>query len=176
MKSKILIIDDDVLFAESLCQELNDTDHYESDFIEHPSQFAEIKNNEYKNIFIDLRLKNTSGLNHIQEVKLLWPDADVYLMTGFGTIATAVSAIKLGATEYLTKPITVEKIESVLNEIESSEDTDYSVTPLSLDRVEREYIEHILVQEKGNITKAAQKLGLHRQSLQRKLKKWVPKN
>ena len=45
---------------------------------------------------------------------------------------------------------------------------------LSLDRVEREYIEHILVQEKGNISKAAEKLGLHRQSLQRKLKKWVP--
>jgi two-component system response regulator RegA len=174
MKINILIIDDDILFAESLSQELNDTNEFQSDFIEGPNQMKEIKKNNYQNIFIDLRLKNTSGLNHIQEIKEMWPKADIYLMTGFGTIATAVSAIKLGATEYLTKPITVEKIKNVLNSIEASDENEKLTTPLSLDRVEREYIEHILVQEKGNITKAAQKLGLHRQSLQRKLKKWVP--
>lgn len=174
MKINILIIDDDLLFAESLSQELNDTEIYHSDFIEGPSFFDKVQDNNYDNIFIDLRLRNTSGLNHIEEAKQLWPKANLYLMTGFGTIATAVSAIKLGATEYLTKPITVEKIESVLGTSESLTFDSGESDPLSLDRVEREYIEHILAQEKGNITKAAQKLGLHRQSLQRKLKKWVP--
>lgn len=179
--TKILIIDDDSLFAESLTQELNDIEHFHAEFITDPAKLQSqlIKEMSFDEVFIDLRLNGASGLNHIQEIKTLWPASNVYLMTGFGTIATAVSAIKLGATEYLTKPITVEKIELVLksNTSDSSDmikDDTGRDDPLSLDRMEREYIEHILVQEKGNITRAAQKLGLHRQSLQRKLKKWVP--
>ena len=172
MKS-VLIIDDDNLFGTSLKQELSDY-NYESKYIEDPQEIENVQQ-EFDIVLIDLRLKNASGLNYINEIKLKWPQSQVILMTGFGTIATAVNAIKLGASDYLTKPVTIKKFEAILNkdaEI-NTEDTGQD-DPMSLDRVEREYIEHILVQEKGNISKAAEKLGLHRQSLQRKLKKWVP--
>jgi two-component system response regulator RegA len=172
MKS-VLIIDDDNLFGTSLKQELSDH-NYESKYIEDPQEIENVQQ-EFDIVLIDLRLKNASGLNYINEIKLKWPQSQVILMTGFGTIATAVNAIKLGASDYLTKPVTIKKFEAILNkdaEI-NTEDTGQD-DPMSLDRVEREYIEHILVQEKGNISKAAEKLGLHRQSLQRKLKKWVP--
>jgi len=123
---------------------------------------------------IDFRLKNTSGLKLIEKIRKFYPDSQIFLMTGFGTIASAIEAIKLGADDYLIKPVTVKKIKTLLL-TSSSEEVLLSSESLSLDRVEREYIEHILAQEKGNITKAARKLGIHRQSLQRKLKKWVPK-
>lgn len=174
MKTKVLIIDDENLFGETLSQELNETEKYDSIYIDSPNHFKDIKNNFFHLILIDLRLKNTSGLNHIEEAILLWPDAKLYMMTGFGSIASAVSAIKLGATDYLTKPITIEKIDKLNVHTLIEKDDTGQQDPLSLDRIEREYIEHILVQENGNISKAAEKLGLHRQSLQRKLKKWVP--
>jgi two-component system response regulator RegA len=174
MKNKILIIDDEKLFGESLAQELSDCEQFQSHYISHPNEAMQIMEEDFHIILMDLRLQNTSGLNHIEEIKSIWPNSQLYIMTGYGTIATAVSAMKLGATDYLTKPITPKKVQELLeNKTVAKEDKGLE-EPMSLDRVEREYIEHVLAQEKGNISKAAQKLGLHRQSLQRKLKKWVP--
>lgn len=173
-KNNLLIIDDDELFSESLSQELNETHLFQATCIQGSSQFSELAQESFDLVLVDLRLRNESGLNLIEEINRIWPKAQIYLMTGFGTIATAVSAIKLGARDYLTKPITIEKVKALLTETEVATDDLGQDSPLSLDRVEREYIEHILAQEKGNISRAANKLGLHRQSLQRKLKKWVP--
>jgi len=173
---KILLIDDDLLFGESLSLELRDAGYIVSYLAEPSKSFTEEFNEIFDIALIDLRLKNQSGLNLIEDLKEHSPNCHIIMMTGFGTIASAVNAIKLGASDYLTKPVTVTKIEDILNadKLNLEGEEGGSQTPLSLDRVEREYIEHILVQEKGNISKAAEKLGLHRQSLQRKLKKWVP--
>lgn len=174
MKTNILIVDDEKLFGESLVQELNESESFSARYISHPDEAKNIMDIEFSLILLDLRLQNTSGLNHIEKLKNIWPKSQLYMMTGYGTIATAVTAMKLGATDYLTKPITPHKIiELVENKTMEKDDAGLD-DPMSLDRVEREYIEHVLAQEKGNISKAAQKLGLHRQSLQRKLKKWVP--
>ncbi len=171
--NRMLIIDDDKLFGETLKENMEDHGlevHYIQDPIK--TKWQEI-NPDIDIILLDLRLQNFSGLNLIEDLRDKWPKSFIIMMTGFGTIATAVDAIKKGANEYITKPITYKKLTVVL-----SKDHDATVTiqeeVMSLDRVEREYIEHILTQENGNITKAAEKLGLHRQSLQRKLKKWVP--
>jgi two-component system response regulator RegA len=174
MKTNLLIIDDERVFGESLQQEINELDHLEAFYISSPSEAQTIKTISIQIILLDLRLNNASGLNAISELKEIWPQSELYIMTGYGSIATAVSAMKLGATDYLTKPITIKKIEELLNQKNSPIEIELPTEPMSLDRVEREYIEHVLVQEKGNISKAAEKLGLHRQSLQRKLKKWVP--
>jgi two-component system response regulator RegA len=174
MKTNILIIDDEKLFGESLIQELNDCEEFSAVYITSPSERNKVQDNDFKIILLDLRLQNTSGLNHIEELKKHWPASELYIMTGYGTIATAVSAMKLGATDYLTKPITPKKVQELIENKTIEKDDSGQEDPMSLDRVEREYIEHVLAQEKGNISKAAQKLGLHRQSLQRKLKKWVP--
>jgi two-component system response regulator RegA len=165
----VLIIDDDVLFGKSLKTELEDNE-LNATYIENPAKDLAELSGDFDLALIDLRLKNSIGLNYIEEIKDKFPHAFVVIMTGYGTIATAVEAMKQGADDYLTKPITLKKIQNLFNEteVQISEDT------LSLDRMEREYIEHVLVQENGNITRAAEKLGLHRQSLQRKLRKWVP--
>lgn len=175
----ILIIDDEEMFAQALCQDLNESNLYNATGISGKKDFAQAFKKEFHLIFLDLRLREESGLNLLPEIRQRYPEAKIYLMTGFGTIATAVSAMKLGATDYLTKPITLEKIQALEDPSTSpmSQATGSSPTEpqaMSLDRVEREYIEHVLTQEEGNITKAAKKLGIHRQSLQRKLKRWVP--
>jgi two-component system, response regulator RegA len=174
MPTNILIIDDDQLFAETLTQELNETENFRASYLTDPKQMTGRKAIDMQLVLIDLRLKHQSGLTVIEEAKFLWPNSQVYMMTGFGSIASAVTAMKLGATDYLTKPITIKKIENLLKENGPNTQDIGQSEPLSLDRVEREYIELVLAQEKGNISKAAEKLGLHRQSLQRKLKKWVP--
>ncbi len=97
------------------------------------------------------------------------------VLTGYGSIATAVKATKLGAVGYLMKPTDVDQVERALFEIEDEE----GEVPIpdefqSLYRHEREYIEFVLAECEGNISQAARRLGLHRQSLQRKLRKYTP--
>ena len=170
-KKTILIIDDEELFAESLADELNDSHLFSAFFI--TDHHIENVDEKIDFIFLDLRLKGFSGLNLIQPCLQRFPDAEIFIMTGFGTISSAVEAIKLGASDYVTKPVNLEK---VIGLVEHNNESVVGESELSLDRIEREYIEHILAKEKGNITSAAKKLGIHRQSLQRKLKKWVPKD
>ena len=98
------------------------------------------------------------------------------VLTGHGSIATAVQATKLGAVNYLTKPVDVETIERALR----SDPDDDEAIPIpeqyqSLARHEREYIEFVLAECEGNISRAARRLGIHRQSLQRKLRKYTPR-
>jgi two-component system, response regulator RegA len=120
----------------------------------------------------DLRLGEENGLSAVQEIARLWPDCRTLVLTGYGSIATAVEAVKRGAHNYLTKPVSIEMLERALWTAESSDGD--SGNALSLARHEREYIEYVLNQCAGNISKAAAWLGVHRQSLQRKLRKFSP--
>ena len=122
---------------------------------------------------VDLRLRSDSGLDAINLIKENSPHARIVVLTGYGSIATAVQATKLGATQYLTKPIEIDELERALlsdDEVSTSIPEQFQ----SLDRHEREYIEWVLAQCDGNISQAARRLGLHRQSLQRKLRKFTP--
>lgn len=167
----ILIIDDDIQFGESLLESFEDLG-YSSMFCSDIKRLESFTNlAQIDVVLLDLRLGGLSGINFISQIKSHCPKATIIVMTGFGTISTAVDAIKKGADEYVTKPVTAKKILDLLKNEKSGEEN--SVVS-SLDRVEREYIEYILSQENGNISKAAKRLGIHRQSLQRKLKKWVP--
>ena len=176
----ILIIDDDELFGQALTEEFQDAGYIPSYFSAPTQSELELHQEHFSYALVDLRLKNQTGLELIDLIKNHSPNCFIVIMTGFGTIATAVEAIKRGASDYLTKPVTLKKFKELVhknagdNKPDSSDYSPLDETPMSLDRVEREYIEHILIQEKGNISKTAEKLGLHRQSLQRKLKKWVP--
>ena len=111
----------------------------------------------------------------IQEIKAQNPDAHIVVLTGYGSIATAVQATKLGAAHYLTKPVDIDEVERALrNEEYANEEVPIPTEFQSLYRHEREYIEFVLAECDGNISKAARRLGLHRQSLQRKLRKYTP--
>ncbi len=124
---------------------------------------------------VDLRLRQDSGLDVIQEIKSRSPDTHIVVLTGYGSIATAVQATKLGAAHYLTKPVDIDEVERSLHTEELANDEVPIPTEFqSLYRHEREYIEFVLAECGGNISQAARRLGLHRQSLQRKLRKYTP--
>jgi len=119
---------------------------------------------------IDLRLGNDSGLALIEPLKAVREDMRILLVTGYASIATAVEAIKRGADNYLTKPVTADAIVRALNdELESETVPESTMVPLA--RVEWEHIQQALSETQGNISAAARLLGMHRRSLQRKLAK-----
>ena len=119
---------------------------------------------------IDLRLGKESGLALIEPLKAAREDMRILLVTGYASIATAVEAIKRGANNYLTKPVTAEAIVRALNdELEPESGPESTMVPLA--RVEWEHIQQALSETQGNISAAARLLGMHRRSLQRKLAK-----
>jgi two-component system response regulator RegA len=121
---------------------------------------------------IDLNLSGESGLVILKSIKLIQPECRSLILTGFGTITTAVEAIKQGACHYLTKPTNPDLILDALKGEKVGESLTTSPTPLpSLEQVEWEHIQSALKSCKGNISRAAKMLGLHRRSLQRRLGK-----
>ncbi|MEL6179455.1 MAG: response regulator transcription factor [Myxococcota bacterium] len=125
---------------------------------------------------VDLRMPGVSGLELIRELLEIDSATRIVMLTGYGSIATAVDAVRLGALNYLTKPADAEEILAAFDRGEkpplSSTEIDYS-TP-SLARVEWEHINRVLADCGGNISEAARRLGIHRRSLQRKLQKYPP--
>lgn len=119
---------------------------------------------------IDLRLGNDSGLALIEPLRAVREDMRILLVTGYASIATAVEAIKRGADNYLTKPVTADAIVRALNdELDSEPVPESTMVPLA--RLEWEHIQQALSETQGNISAAARLLGMHRRSLQRKLAK-----
>jgi two-component system response regulator RegA len=169
---RLLIVEDDDRFSETLSAEFRDRGYA----VDRAAGLDELKHLDATGVgyaVIALRLRRDSGLDAISEIKEYSPHARIVVLTGYGSIATAVQATKLGAIQYLTKPIDIDELERALlsDDYESAEIPDHFQ---SLDRHEREYIEWVLTQCEGNISQAARRLGLHRQSLQRKLRKFTP--
>jgi two-component system, response regulator RegA len=127
---------------------------------------------------VDLRMPGLSGLDVVTGLKQIDASTNIVVLTGYGSIATALEAVRLGATHYLTKPADVSEILEAFGRTKGTEvraDALATDTP-SLARAEWEHINRVLADCSGNITQAAQLLGLHRRSLQRKLAKYpVPK-
>ena len=135
-----------------------------------------IKENQPGWALVDLKMPGKSGLDLIREAKEFMPLLKIVVLTGYGSIATATEAIKLGAHYYLPKPADVDDILSAFER-----DTDLPVEPDQVDfevpslaRAEWEHIQRVLNDCDNNITAAAQKLGIHRRTLQRKLYKYAP--
>ncbi|MEO6576496.1 MAG: response regulator [Polyangiaceae bacterium] len=123
---------------------------------------------------VDLRMSGISGLEVVRKLKAIDPATNVVVLTGYGSIATALDAVRLGATHYLTKPADVDHILAAFARAhqapEESSAIDHAVP--SLARMEWEHINRVLADCGGNITQAARLLGLHRRSLQRKISKY----
>ncbi len=170
----LLIVEDNDRFADTLASEFRDRGYAVQRACD-LSSITAIKNLDVAFAVVDLRLGADSGLDAIQVILARSPRAKIVVLTGYGSIATAVKATKLGAIGYLMKPADVDQVERALHGEEIEEDE----VPIpsefqSLYRHEREYIEFVLAECNGNISQAARRLGLHRQSLQRKLRKYTP--
>lgn len=125
---------------------------------------------------IDLRMPGPSGLELLKKLKSLDPATKVVILTGFGSIATAVDAMRLGASNFVAKPADADDILAAFARADrpvlDGTSTDYQAP--SLARAEWEHIHRVLSDCGGNVSEAARRLGIHRRSLQRKLQKYAP--
>jgi len=120
---------------------------------------------------VDLRLPGPTGLTLIPKLKAASPLVRIVVLTGYASIATAVEAIKLGATQYLVKPVDANTVEFALHHDGGDASTPSNEELLSVERLEWEYIQRVLAEHGGNISATARALKMHRKTLQRKLSK-----
>ncbi len=120
---------------------------------------------------LDLSMPERSGLELVPVLVQKNAQIKIVILTGYASIATAVEAIKLGATQYLTKPADADQIVAAFDDSEGNSATPVSNTPISVNRLEWEHIQKILSECNGNVSEAARQLNMHRRTLQRKLRK-----
>lgn len=123
---------------------------------------------------VDLRLGDGNGLDVVEVLRTRRPDSRVVVLTGYGAIATAVAAVKIGATDYLSKPADAADITKALltSEGELPEPPD---NPMSADRVRWEHIQRVYELCERNVSETARRLNMHRRTLQRILAKRSPR-
>jgi two-component system response regulator RegA len=170
----VLVVDDDAMFRPRLARAF-EARGFEVRTATDAATALELARTESPELaVVDLRMPGGSGLDVVRELKAIDPATNVVVLTGYGSIATALEAVRLGATHYLTKPADVDDILSAFARAHRQPDVapviDYGVP--SLARAEWEHIQRVLTDCGGNITQAARLLGLHRRSLQRKLAKF----
>ncbi|WP_298499937.1 ActR/PrrA/RegA family redox response regulator transcription factor [uncultured Maritimibacter sp.] len=123
---------------------------------------------------VDLRLGDGNGLDVVEVLRERRPDARIVVLTGYGAIATAVAAVKIGATDYLSKPADADDLIKALlakgDELPEPPDN-----PMSADRVRWEHIQRVYELCDRNVSETARRLGMHRRTLQRILAKRSPK-
>lgn len=168
-KTIILIVDDDETFLQVLARSFrrkgfeaitaNSVDRARELLPHHKPQMA----------VVDLKMQGESGLSLIPDLKMFSETLAIVVLTGYASIATAVEAIRLGAKDYLCKPVDTDQILHALQ----GEPVSPAVpeTPMSINRVEWEHIQKVLHEHQGNISATARSLGMHRRTLQRKLAK-----
>jgi two-component system response regulator RegA len=120
---------------------------------------------------VDLKLPSGSGLDVVRGLHAIDPTTRIVVLTGYGSIATALESVKLGASHYLTKPVDADQVLAAFEGRAVSPEQPAVEVP-SLARVEWEHIQRILSDCDGNVSQAARLLGIHRRSLQRKLSKF----
>ncbi|MFM2044116.1 MAG: hypothetical protein RLY86_2692 [Pseudomonadota bacterium] len=122
---------------------------------------------------VDLRLGDGSGLDVVKALRDARPEARIVMLTGYGNIATAVTAVKLGAVDYLPKPADADAVESAL--LADGPLPPPPESPMSADRVRWEHIQRVFEQCERNVSETARRLKMHRRTLQRILNKHAPR-
>jgi two-component system response regulator RegA len=168
---KILVIDDDPAFNRVLGRALKNRGFEVTSAQSAQEAAALIPATRAARAVLDLNIDGTSGLTLIAPLLAANPDCRIVVLTGYASIATAVEAIKLGATHYLAKPTDVEAILAAFEATAPQADLTPPSQPLSVDRLEWEHIQRVLKEHDGNISSTARALKMHRRTLQRKLMK-----
>lgn len=168
----VLVVDDDDRLRERLARAFADRGLEVHQAADHAAALEVARTYPIDRAVIDLRMPGPNGLVVVQDLLALRPAMQVVVVTGYGSIATAVEAMRLGARDYLTKPANADQILAAFEgEPEApSEAIEFEIP--SLAKVEREHIERVLQECNGNVSKAARALGMHRRTLQYKLAKF----
>jgi len=172
-KQAALIIDDDEVFRQRLCRafRLREWEAHEAGDAAQALEAAREFGPDLA--VVDLRLAGESGMDVVRALRSLDATVSIIMLTGYGSIATALEAVKCGANDYLSKPVDVDQI---LAAFSGARQTAPAASVPSLGRVEWEHIQRVLTDCGGNVSQAAKLLGLHRRSLQRKLSKYPPRD
>lgn len=170
-KPNLLLVDDDETFCRVLAAALERRGFAVS--IAHTVgeglDAAEKESPEFA--VVDLKMPGPSGLELVKKLKEHDPHTKIVVLTGYASVATAVEAIKLGATHYLTKPADADEIVAAFERVSGDAAAPVAAKPLPLPRVEWEHIQKVLAECDGNISETARRLRMHRRTLQRKLAK-----
>jgi two-component system, response regulator RegA len=170
----VLIVDDDKPFAERLGRAMAARGFSPALAYSVTEALSRIAEAPPRYAVIDLKLGDGGGLEAMQALKERRPDSRAIILTGYGAIASAVTAVKLGAFDYLSKPANADEIVAALME-EKVETLEAPEAPMSADRVRWEHIQRVYESCEHNVSETARQLKMHRRTLQRILAKRAPK-
>jgi two-component system response regulator RegA len=178
-RRSILVVDDDEVFRARLARAFSERGLDARTAADYDEAVAEAETAPPDLAVIDLRMPGLrNGLDVLRALLEIHPAMRAVMLTGYGSIATAIEAMRLGAVYYLPKPADADEVLAALERDAETGDTDgdggASETP-SLARAEWEHIHRVLEDCSGNISEAARRLGINRRSLQRKLQKYPPR-
>jgi len=170
-RASLLLVDDDEAFRRVLSRALERRGYAVTTAADVAEALACAQAHPPEYAVVDLKMPGDSGLVLIERLVELDPNTRVVMLTGYASIATAVEAIKLGATHYLAKPVDADQVVAALHRTEGDASLPVAESPLSVDRLEWEHIQRVLAEHEGNISATARALKMHRRTLQRKLGK-----
>lgn len=171
---RLLIVDDDKVFLARLARAMEARGYAVSTADSVAEGLLVVKADPPAYAVVDMRLADGNGLEVISELKSRREDARAIVLTGYGNIATAVHAVKLGAFDYLAKPADADEIHAALN-ASSDQKADLPDHPMSADRVRWEHIQRVYELCERNVSETARQLNMHRRTLQRILAKRAPR-
>ena len=173
----ILLVDDDEVFRERLARSLRERAYAVVTAADHDGALAAARGAAIDYAVIDLRMPAGSGLSLLEPLRVLAPAARFVMLTGYGSIASAVEALRLGAHDYLSKPVDADEVIAALagqGAASAGRPAPPASAP-SLARAEWEHIQRVLTDCAGNVSEASRRLGITRRTLQLKLKKYPPR-
>jgi two-component system response regulator RegA len=169
----LLVVDDDDAFRETLARAMERRGFAVTVAPGPEEAEAAARECTMEYAVVDVRMPGGSGIDLVAKLRSIDDGTRVVVLTGYGSIANAVAAMRSGAVDYLTKPTDAASVEKALLGSGPADGTDDALP--SLDRVEWEYLQRVLADCDGNVSDAARRLGMHRRSLQRKLAKNAPR-
>jgi len=172
---RLLLVDDDERFCQRLARAMEKRGFVVETALSVADGIAAAHQKGPSYAVVDLRLKDGSGLEVVKALRSAKADARIIVLTGYGNIATAVAAVKVGATDYLPKPADADQIEAALL-AEGSNLPPPPEQPMSADRVRWEHIQRVYEQCDRNVSETARRLRMHRRTLQRILAKYAPRD
>ncbi|TBW51285.1 response regulator [Marinobacter halodurans] len=164
-----LLVDDDVAFLQVLQRSLNRQGIRTTTANTGEQALDALAETEFERCVLDLNLAGESGLQLLPELLVRQPDLEVLVLTGYGSIATAVEAMRRGAINYLCKPITASQLIGGFEPV--ADEPNLRMAPPSVEEMEWEHIQRVLNENDGNVSATARALNMHRRTLQRKLQK-----
>ena len=171
-----LVVDDDDVFRHRLCRALSQRNWEANDAASGEEALSVARERSPDLVIVDLKMPGIGGLELVPQLRAIDSSMTIIVLTGYGSIPTAISAMKRGADHFMSKPADADQVLAAFENLRAAPagPPDVPATVPSLARVEWEHMQRVISDCCGNISQAARLLGIHRRSLQRKLAKQPP--